>query len=208
MRSVGLAQEVYLLQGISTSSSAPAAVLTTAFRAVRADLCLTSDSSIVQQDHQFPPFKPGVSSAEALHTPMARTKLSDRLAREARLAEASRIAEEGSDEEAPVRKRSSASEGRGDEDDGDVAMRSEGGDDGGGSGERQDEEGWRDIEMGDENEWGCAEEAEHPPTLPDQGELTAPRKSKRVAPEIELPTAVNKKQKKNVSWAEGIEGPP
>jgi len=41
-----------------------------------------------------------------------------------------------------------------------------------------------------------------------QGEELAPPAWTWVAPEIELPTAVNKKQKKNVSWAEGIEGPP
>lgn len=138
---------------------------------------------------------------------MACTKISARLEREAREAEASRAgggedegdAESGQEgvggsaEEDTVRME--AREGRSDgEADGGADQRSEGRGGGGGSGEGQDEGGAVDIGMGDGDEGreGRAKEGEHARAL---GDVVTPRNSKRAAPEIELSKAVSKKQK-------------
>jgi hypothetical protein len=172
---------------------------------------MTSHASILQQgqDRQRPPFKLRlvVSSAEAIHTTMAHTKISTRPEREAREANSSRAGggqdegdagsveegDGGSDEEAPLQQE--VREGSSDvEEDGGAKKRSEGGDGGRGSGEGQDEAGAVDIEMGDgdEGEEGPGKEGGLARALSD--DLT-PRNFKRAAPEIELSKAVSKKQK-------------
>jgi hypothetical protein len=143
---------------------------------------------------------------------MARTKISVRLEREAREAEASRAAggedegDAGSEEDAPVRNEAHVADSDREVDMG-AAQRSEGGGGGGGSGEGQDEAEAVDIEMGDgdEGEEGRTEEGEHARELDD---VITPRKSKRVATEIELSKAVSQKQKNALtSDIKGIEGP-
>ena len=151
---------------------------------------------------------------------MARTKVSARLEREAREAEASRAGggeDEGGagsgekgggcDEDHPVQKEACEGISDRDEDEG-AEKRSEWGDDGRRSGEGQGEGGAVDIEMGDgdEGEECCTEEGRQARELDD---VITPRKSKRAAPAIELSKDVSTKQKNALtSDIEGIEGPP